>query len=476
MARSCCCPRRTPTCSPRAQSGADYRLANPARTAAGELPALAGGRRPGRRADPRRRPRRGATGWTRCARPALPRGGAGRRAGPRRRADGAVDGARGVAAEAHRYLAEGGPANLGQLHAFLSDTVLLTGQGFEPPASCRRGGFARARATRQPRRRGRAGRRPLLPGPPASGNTAFVDALLHARSRTPAAAALPVFCAVAAPAPEPSSCDDARRTRTPWSSPCSRPAAPSPPARQRRRRRRGLGRRRARRARRPDPAGPLPDQQPRRVGRPATTGCRRSTSATQVAIPEFDGRIITVPFSFKEVDADGLPCYVADPERCRPGGRASPCGTPGCATSPPRASGSRSMLSAYPTKHARIGNAVGLDTPACAVRLLRAMRRGRVRRRRRACPAWPTQRRRRADPRADRGRRPGRGVAHRGAAAGQPGADRRGPLPRLVRRPARGPAGAVDRALGPGAGRAVRRRRPEASIVARRAARRQRAC
>ena len=32
------------------------------------------------------------------------------------------------------------------------------------------------------------------------------------------------------------------------------------------------------------------------------------------------------------------------------------------------------MFSAYPTKHARIGNAVGLDTPASAVALLRAMR------------------------------------------------------------------------------------------------------
>ena len=32
------------------------------------------------------------------------------------------------------------------------------------------------------------------------------------------------------------------------------------------------------------------------------------------------------------------------------------------------------MLSSYPTKHARIGNAVGLDTPASAVALLRAMR------------------------------------------------------------------------------------------------------
>jgi cobaltochelatase CobN len=32
------------------------------------------------------------------------------------------------------------------------------------------------------------------------------------------------------------------------------------------------------------------------------------------------------------------------------------------------------MLSSYPTKHARVGNAVGLDTPASAVALLRAMR------------------------------------------------------------------------------------------------------
>ena len=40
----------------------------------------------------------------------------------------------GIAAEAHAYLAQGGPANLTQLHRFLSDTLLLTGDGFEPPA------------------------------------------------------------------------------------------------------------------------------------------------------------------------------------------------------------------------------------------------------------------------------------------------------------------------------------------------------
>ena len=32
------------------------------------------------------------------------------------------------------------------------------------------------------------------------------------------------------------------------------------------------------------------------------------------------------------------------------------------------------VLSCYPTKHSRVGNAVGLDTPASAVVLLRALR------------------------------------------------------------------------------------------------------
>src|SRR3712207_5548948 len=92
----------------------------------------------------------------------------------------------------------------------------------------------------------------------------------------------------------------------------------------------------------------------------------------QVAIPEFDGRLISVPFSFKETDADGLTSYVADPERA-----ARVAGT---AVAHARlrsvAPADRRiviMLSAYPTKHARIGNAVGLDTPASVVRLLAAM-------------------------------------------------------------------------------------------------------
>ena len=95
--------------------------------------------------------------------------------------------------------------------------------------------------------------------------------------------------------------------------------------------------------------------------------------ATQVAVPEFDGRIITVPFSFKEIDDDGLISYVADPERCA---RVAGLAVRHAQLRHVAPADKRVALvfSAYPTKHARIGNAVGLDTPASAVALLRAMR------------------------------------------------------------------------------------------------------
>lgn len=96
-------------------------------------------------------------------------------------------------------------------------------------------------------------------------------------------------------------------------------------------------------------------------------------SANQIAIPEFDGRIITAPFSFKEIDEDGLPHYVADDERC--------ARVAGIAVNharlrhiAPKDRRLALMLSAYPTKHSRIGNAVGLDTPVSAIRLLRRLR------------------------------------------------------------------------------------------------------
>jgi cobaltochelatase CobN len=96
-------------------------------------------------------------------------------------------------------------------------------------------------------------------------------------------------------------------------------------------------------------------------------------AAMQVAIPEFDGRLITVPFSFKEQGPDGIPRYAADPGRAaRLAGIAVRHAR--LARIPNAAKRVAVMLSSYPTKHSRVGNAVGLDTPASAVALLRAMR------------------------------------------------------------------------------------------------------
>src|SRR3954451_2748330 len=83
----------------------------------------------------------------------------------------------GVATEAHGYLAQGGPDNLVQLHRFLSDTVLLTGEGFEPPAVAPEWGVRERTARRDdgPRVAVLYYRAHHL-----AGNTAFVEALCSA--------------------------------------------------------------------------------------------------------------------------------------------------------------------------------------------------------------------------------------------------------------------------------------------------------
>ncbi len=95
-------------------------------------------------------------------------------------------------------------------------------------------------------------------------------------------------------------------------------------------------------------------------------------AAMQVAIPEFDGRLISAPFSFKEEGPDGIPVYAADPERAaRVAGIAVRHAR--LRHTPPAERRIAIVLSSYPTKHARVGNAVGLDTPVSAVRLLAAL-------------------------------------------------------------------------------------------------------
>ncbi|MEW2482581.1 cobaltochelatase subunit CobN [Mycobacterium sp. NPDC049093] len=272
----------------------------------------------------------------------------------------------GAALQTHIYLAQGGLENLANLHSFLSDTLLMTGFGFAAPVSTPNWGVLERAATD-------------AAGPTVAvlyyraqqlaGNTGYVEALCDAVEQA-GGRALPVFCASLRTA-EPELLEllgtaDALVT-TVLAAGGATPAT--------------VG------------AGGNDDSwnvaHLAALDIPILQGLCLTSSrdqwsdnddgmspldvATQVAVPEFDGRIITVPFSFKEIDSEGLISYVADPERCaRVAGlavrharlRAIPAAEKRVAV----------MFSAYPTKHARIGNAVGLDTPASAVALLRTMR------------------------------------------------------------------------------------------------------
>lgn len=273
----------------------------------------------------------------------------------------------GVAADAHRYLAEGGPVNLAQLHAFLSDTVLLTGEGFDPPTVIPAWGWAD--------RPGEADGKPLRIGVlyyrahETSGNAGFAHALADAIDATGEAVGLPIFSSSLRAAPD--ELYDALGTldalivtvlaaggTTPagasaggddesWD--VERMAALDIPVLQ-----------------------ALCLTSSRDEWEESDDGVTPLDSANQIAIPEFDGRIITAPFSFKEIDADGLPRYVADAERCaRVAGIA--VNHARLRRIPNAEKRVALMLSAYPTKHSRVGNAVGLDTPVSTIRLLRAM-------------------------------------------------------------------------------------------------------
>ncbi|MFH8655720.1 cobaltochelatase subunit CobN [Streptomyces afghaniensis] len=272
----------------------------------------------------------------------------------------------GIAAEAHAYLAHGGPANLEQLARFLSDTVLLTGHGFEAPAAAPTWGPLP--------REGRETDGPTVAvlyyrAHHMSGNTAFVDALCEAIEDA-GGRPLPLYVA-SLRAPEPELIEELRAAdaivTTVLAAGGTRPAEAS--------------------AGGDDEswdAGALTALDVPILQALCLTGSRTDweendegvsplDAASQIAVPEFDGRLITVPFSFKEIDADGLPAYVADPERAA---RVAGIAVRHARLRHIRPADKRLalVLSAYPTKHSRIGNAVGLDTPASAIALLRRLR------------------------------------------------------------------------------------------------------
>ncbi|KIH96924.1 cobalamin biosynthesis protein CobN [Streptomonospora alba] len=285
----------------------------------------------------------------------------------------------GVATDAHAYLREGGIANLRELARFLSDTVLLTGEGFEPPQAMPEYGVHEI----GPSTDGRAAPQPSAEAPTVavvfyrahelSGNTDFVDTLCHAIADA-GGAPLPVFSGSLRGLSRDSHpglfeiLDRADAVITTVLAAGGAVAADAS----------GGGDEDA------WDAGALAALDVPILQGLVLTSTRERWQASdaaltpmdagmQVAIPEFDGRLITVPFSFKEVaDDSGIPVYAADPERA--------ARIAGIAVSharlhavPPARRRLGVVLSSYPTKHSRVGNAVGLDTPASAVRLFREL-------------------------------------------------------------------------------------------------------
>jgi cobaltochelatase CobN len=286
----------------------------------------------------------------------------------------------GLVTEAAAYFALGGPANLAHLLRFVADTVLLEGFGFEPPAEVPMVGLL--------------GERPHDPSKPTvavvtyranvlSGGTLPVEQLCDAIEAR-GANARAVWCySLRAEAgadgrlePPPAlelleGCDVV--VTTTWA------AGGAVAAGDARSISRGEGW-----------ASPLDALEVPVLQAVVATG---STEAWRdrdaglspldvtlgVAIPEFDGRIIGPAFAFKEVVDDGedlgvpLSAHRAVPDRLeRVAGLAVRLAA--LRTTPSSDKRVAVVLSAYPTKRSRIGNAVALDTPASLLAVLDALR------------------------------------------------------------------------------------------------------
>jgi len=286
----------------------------------------------------------------------------------------------GLVSEAHAYLVAGGPANTAQLFRFLSDTILLTGHGFEPPAELPRFGVWDGAGIGHPDRV-RNLDRPLIGlvfyrAHLVAGNTTYVsdlcatieaaggDALavytyslrLDDAGEVPALALCAeheidvlitsIFAAGA------SGGEDGDQWEVPLLADLDVPVIQAPSS-----------------------------SRSRSVWAEDDAGLSPLDVGMGVAIPEFDGRIIGPTFAFKEIVESGDKAGSAasdivvtrtDPERAaRLAGMAMRQAH--LRRTEPVDKKIVVVLSAYPTKRSRLGNAVGLDTPASAIEALHSL-------------------------------------------------------------------------------------------------------
>jgi len=283
----------------------------------------------------------------------------------------------GIAAEAHRYLAAGGPDNVEQLLLFVADTVLLTGFGFEPPAPVPPAGVWYRTPDGDGDRAGDADR-PLVGivfyrAHLVAGNTQFVADLCRAIEEA-GAEALAVSCYSLRPDA------DGRVEALDLCRDAGVDALVTTVL--------AMGR-----AGDADGDWEVPELAALGVPVIQAPSCNRSRDewvhdeagltpldvARGVAIPEFDGRIVAPAFAFREEVDEGaelgtpLVAHRTDPDRvARVAGLAARHAR--LRRTPNARKKVAVVLSAYPTKRSRLGNAVGLDTPASVLVLLHALR------------------------------------------------------------------------------------------------------
>ena len=281
----------------------------------------------------------------------------------------------GIVSETHRYLVAGGPANMSQLFLFLSDTVLLTGFGFEAPVELPMFGVWDGAGIGHADSERTVGR-PLVAvvfyrAHLIAGNTTYVAALckeIDAAGADPLAVYtyslrsdangdVPALdlCAEAGVDAIVTSIFAAGSTAgendDQWAVPnlaqLDVPVFQAPSSS------------RSREQWATDEAGLSPID----IG-------------MGVAICEFDGRLIAPTYAFKEAiepsAGEDLVVTRVDQERTVKVARMA-VRHARLRHVPPQEKRVAIVLSAYPTKRSRLGNAVGLDTPASAIELLHAL-------------------------------------------------------------------------------------------------------